>query len=488
MLTWMQKHKKWLVITIWISTIAFVGAGFVGWGSYDYSNKAGVVAVVGDREVSVEELQEEYSNLYNQYANMFGSMFNDKMAEQFNLKDTAYNQVLQKNLILSYADELGLDVTDEEIAKELLLYKAFQKNGKFDKETYVKVLTQNRMKPVTFEESLKRNLLLQKVQTLFELTPSKSEIENLSKLIFLEDDITYKVLSISDIQINPSEADLKSYWEKNKKSYMSKPSFELLVKEVSLVSSNATDNEIKEYYDKFKMDYKKADGKLKTLDEAKVDVIKSLDEKFTKTEALKTYLKIKKDEEKIENKVSYTEDAIPFSQENKTKILSSKIGEVIKPFFEKGKYYIVKIANKIDSKELAFSDALENVKTDYIRTEKAEKLKLLAKEQLKSFDGTKVTNIARTSVDKIVGLTPKEADSFLGELFSTTTKEGSINLEEKIVLFRIDNSQFAKYDSKNDEIVKSTLSQLQNQELMSNLLKKLENSYQIQSSVQTKDK
>ena len=55
MITWMQRHKKWLVITIWISTIAFVGAGFVGWGSYEYGKQGGVVAVVGDREVSVEE-------------------------------------------------------------------------------------------------------------------------------------------------------------------------------------------------------------------------------------------------------------------------------------------------------------------------------------------------------------------------------------------------------------------------------------------------
>ena len=61
MITWMQRHKKWLVITIWISTIAFVGAGFVGWGSYDYGKKAGTVAVVGDREVSVEEYNQEYS-------------------------------------------------------------------------------------------------------------------------------------------------------------------------------------------------------------------------------------------------------------------------------------------------------------------------------------------------------------------------------------------------------------------------------------------
>ena len=60
MITWMQRHKKWLVITIWISTIAFVGAGFVGWGSYDYGKQSGAVAVVGDREISVEEFQQEY--------------------------------------------------------------------------------------------------------------------------------------------------------------------------------------------------------------------------------------------------------------------------------------------------------------------------------------------------------------------------------------------------------------------------------------------
>lgn len=151
MISWMQRHKKWLVITIWISTIAFVGAGFVGWGSYDYGKQGGVVAVVGDREVSVEEYQEEYSRLYDQYARTFGSMFNQEMADKLNLKDIAYNQTIQKNLILSYADSLGLDVTNEDIAKELVKYNAFVKDGKFDKDTYIKVLAQNR----TTQQNLK---------------------------------------------------------------------------------------------------------------------------------------------------------------------------------------------------------------------------------------------------------------------------------------------------------------------------------------------
>jgi len=250
----MQRHKKWLVITIWISTIAFVGAGFVGWGSYEYGKQGGTVAVVGDREVSVEEYNQEYSNLYEQYSKMFGTMFNNELAEQLKLKDVAYRQVLQKNLILSYADSLGLDVTNEDIAKELLRYQAFAKDGKFDKETYIKVLNQNRMTPKDFEESLKRNLLLQKVQVLFELNPSASEVESLSKLLFLEDDITIKIISSNDISIELKDDELKKYWEENKNSYMSEISYDLQIKEIPLISSNSSEDDIKNHYEKFKIE------------------------------------------------------------------------------------------------------------------------------------------------------------------------------------------------------------------------------------------
>ena len=48
MISWMQKHNKYLIITIWVATIAFIGAGFVGWGSYQYGSKAGAIGKVGD--------------------------------------------------------------------------------------------------------------------------------------------------------------------------------------------------------------------------------------------------------------------------------------------------------------------------------------------------------------------------------------------------------------------------------------------------------
>ncbi len=487
MITWMQRHKRWLVITIWISTIAFVGAGFVGWGSYEYGKQGGTVAVVGDREISNDEYQQEYSRLYEQYSNAFGSSFNNDMADKLDLKNIAYRQILQKNLILAYGNSLGIDITDKDIAKELLSYKAFLKDGKFDKATYIKVLSQNRTTPLKFEDSLKRNILLQKVQTLFEVDVNKVEIENLSKLLFVQDDISIKILKSNDIVINSSEDDLKKYWEKNKNSYMSEVSYELKTSEVELLSANSSDEDISRHYAKFKNDYKKADGKIKSIEEAKPEIIKELNKKFTKKSALKKYLQIKKEKETLLNDVIFAQSELPFSSENNAKISSAKIGKLLKPIFENNKYVIVKVIKKNKSKALPYTEALNQVKVDYLKVAKEEKLNETARKELTNFNGTKISNVSRESIDKIKGLSNQEAAKFLNELFASAVKSGIVNLEGKVVLYKVLDSKLAPYDKNKDELVKNTLSQLINQELMVNLVKRLENTFEIQSLIQEKE-
>ncbi|MGM0518714.1 MAG: peptidylprolyl isomerase [Campylobacterota bacterium] len=488
MIGWMQKHKKWLVITIWISTIAFVGAGFVGWGSYEYGKQGGVVAVVGDREVSVEEYQQEYSSLYSQYQRLFGSNFNKQMAEQLNLKDVAYKQVLEKNLILSYGDSLGLSVTNEDVAKELVKYDAFLKNGKFDKDTYIKVLNQNQTTPSKFESSIKRDILLKKVQKLFEVSANETEVKNLNQLLFLKDDISMKVLSLSDVTVSPKQEDIKKYWEENKNSYMSDVKYIVKTKKLELKPSNPSQQEIEEHYNMFKLDYRKDDGKVKTLQEAREDIIKELDKKVTKKDALKAYIKVKKGDIKLENENIYTAENLPFSAENKEIITSAEIGSVNKPFFENDSFVITNVVQKVDSRPLAFEDAKQMAREDYLFQERKNRLEEKAIEDLSTFNGVNVKGITRESIDKITLLKPQEAAKFLDELFSSTSKEGYINLGDKLVLYRINDSKLASYDESRNESVKSTLKQLKQQELMTNLIENLENTYDIQSSIEAKEK
>src|SRR5574344_176899 len=468
MITWMQRHKKWLVITIWISTIAFVGAGFVGWGSYDYGSKGGVVATVGNKEISVEEYQQEYSNLYNQYSQIFGASFNKELAEQLRLKDVAFSQLLQKNLLMSYGNSLGLMVTDEEIAKELINYEEFKVDGKFNKNQYVNVLQQNRMSPQEFETSLKNSILFQKVQALFSIEPTPNEIENISKLLFLEDDITYKILTLNDVDVNSvDENELKKYFDENQNAYKSEVFYDLEIKEFPLSSSNSTQEDIKNHFDKFKSDYKFEDGKLKSFEEAKEEIIKDLDENFSKKEALTLYLKLKKSEDNFDKKATYSENKIPFSAENVQKIKELKKEEILKPFFENNRFYIVKLAKINPSVNLTFEQAKAKV--------------------IKDFKGNEATGVNRASASKIKGLNEQEAIEFLAQLFASSTKEGIAKVGSKVVLYKIIDSRMASYDKAKDSFVRDEIKQVQNTDRVSNLLKKLENSIGIKTFMQAKE-
>lgn len=490
MITWMQRHKKWLVITIWISTIAFIGAGFVGWGSYDYGKKSGVVAVVGDREISLDEYQREYSNLYEQYARMLGGQFNQEMAKQFNLSDAAYNLVIQKNLILSYADELGLDVTDEDIAKEVVKYKAFQKDGKFDKDTYVQVLAQNRTNPVEFENSLKRNLLLNKIESILNVQANEKEIEDIGKLLFIEDNINITVLDANEIKIDVKEDALKQYWETNKNNYMSDTAYELETKVIPLIKQDISDEEVATYYSKFKTDFTHEDGKIKTLEEAKADIINAILVKETKKEALKTYLDLKKAKAQFDATSMVYENELLYPLENIKEIQTTPAGEVLKPFLYNNEYIVVKVNSKNDPQPLSYNEAKPAAKEAYIAQERQIQIAQKAKAMLENFKGSNVGYVNRTSVNKLPGLSQNEAADFLNQLFNANSVKGSITLNNKIVLYKINKSRLNEIDKSKKEVVESTLSNLQNSELMSNLISNLENRYEIQSSVndESKDK
>ena len=157
MITWMQTHKKWLIVTIWVATIAFVGAGFVGWGAYSYGKKQDEVARIKDTSIKVKDIQEIYSRLYNQLNQIMGGKLDEATAKKFGLERQAFKEALKTAMLVQFAKDNGLYITDEELAKALIEIPAFQKDGKFDKKLYKQYLTNTRQTAEEFESNLKKN-------------------------------------------------------------------------------------------------------------------------------------------------------------------------------------------------------------------------------------------------------------------------------------------------------------------------------------------
>ena len=479
MITWMQRHKKWLITTVWVSTIAFVGAGFVGWGSYDFGKSQGAVAVVGDQEVKFAAFQNEYNNVYNQYARMFGEQFNQEMADQLKLQDVALNQVIQKYLILNYANELGIEATHKDIAKQLVQIEAFMKDGKFDKEVYIKVLNQNRTKPSEFEAQLQQDITIQKVQQLFDIPTPNNELDAISQLLTMQDDIEVKVIDAANITVEATQDQVKTYWEANKNNYMSETQYELAITTIPVAILSPTEEEIAEFHKERKLDYTHEDGRLKSLEEAKEQIIFDISANEAKKDALRAQINLKKGEGSFDQTVTFSQTQFPYSQEDVEIIKESKEGTVLKPFLHEDKFIIAKLSKIIQPQPLSFENAQVMAQQDYISDEKQKMLQKTAQEALENFSGTSVGYVSRSSIYSIPGLNAQEAQQFLNQLFLGTKKQDIVNLPNKAVLYKIKDSKLGDTSLATEQSFKNSIQSLKDNTMFTKLLEKLQNKYEV---------
>ncbi len=486
MITWMQRHKKWLIISIWISTIAFIGAGFVGWGQYSYGDKAGSVAKVGNVEITMGELQKSYSRLYNQYNQMFQGDFDEERAKSFGLQAQALKQLTEQALILNLAASYDLEVTDQELLEAIKSQEYFFKDGLFDKEIYKQVLSRNNMTIKEYEEDLRKELLIKKTFNLLPKEVNKNEYKILDTVMSIADKINYKVLTDAQIDVDTSDAALKAFWQSQQQNFMTEVLYEVNYIKQNHVTKEYDEKKISEYYSNNRTHFKDAEGKILPLDAAKENVIKELDAKATKDAALRTYIAYKKG--KLTDKAQIQSSTIsasnnPFNEETLQKVSKlSPVAPFMKPVFVDGIYYIIELVKVIPSEPKSFEQAKSLVLPMYIAQQKRKKLLELAQNSLATFNGDTTDFITNTDAIKITKLSLEDANSFLVQLFMQDKKRGFIPLNENtIVLYNILEQKLLKKDRiKQDD----TIAKIKSTMFYEGLIKDLNNKYQTEIFIQ----
>lgn len=442
MITWMQRHRKYLVITIWISTIAFIGAGFVGWGQYSYGDKSGAIAKVGEVSISHEELQQAYSRLFNQYNKAFQGQFDEEQAKKFGLDKQALRQLINEALLLNLANEYNLEVLDSEVAMMVQSDEAFQTNGTFDKALYQRILKQNRLNPSEYEAQLRKGLLIQKVMGLYPLTASSLEKSTFETAYGIADKLEYKIITDAMIDIDTSDAALQAFWEQNKADYLTPRAFKVAVIEQAAVASEADEAEARSYFDAHKNQFTGPDGKLLAFETAKTAVMAALDDKATNKAALRTYIAFKKDElgENVTVKeLTVEEGDRQFSDATMQALReASTLKPFLKPKREGEHYVIIKLLETIAPEPMSFSAAKPSVLQAYSAQARAQQKLEQANAELSTFKGSRSGFVTRTDTTGIEGLDEKETREFFSTVFTSEKASGIASLQsDKTVLYRI---------------------------------------------------
>jgi peptidyl-prolyl cis-trans isomerase D len=227
----------------------------------------GVVAKVAGEPVTTLEVQREARQMLRQQFPRGGEQ--TEMLLPYFAERAAQNLISRKALVTE-AERLGLRVTDEELRDELVhgRYSAtFFPGGKFvGQQQYENILQNADLSVPTFEQGLKDQILLDKLRNL--VTGSalvtdddvRREFEKQNTKVKFD----YAVLRKDDLlkQINPSEAELKAFYEANKASYNNsipeKRKVQYVVLDTAKIEAgvSVSREDLQTYYDQHRDDYR----------------------------------------------------------------------------------------------------------------------------------------------------------------------------------------------------------------------------------------
>ncbi len=483
MISWMQKHRKYLVVTIWISTIAFVGAGFVGWGTYQYGSKSNSVAKVGDVSITVKEFQIAYENMYQQYNQALGGKLDSATAKKLGLQKQVLQSLIYQALIKNFANEYGIVVSDEEVQNAIFAIPTFQKDGKFDKATYLAVLKGMRIKPKTFEENIKSDILIKKTISLLTPGVGKLELEAFGSALFMADKLKYRVFTTKDIKVDIDKNELKKYWEENKNRYLTPKKYRLAFTWIKADNKLPDEETIKNYYKEHRIDFTDKDGKIIPLEKARESVINRLQLKAVKKLAQLSYINIKKGKKSPEIEKVLEVDDPTFSIEIWEMIEKAAPGSVLKPKITNNKYVVIKVVKAILPQPKSFKEAYNEVKEDFVAKKQLELLHKIAQEAVNNLNDAPTSDfVTRDSIDKLPPLTKDEASQFLQKLFLTNLSKGTILLDNKAVSYKVVEQKLLNLDKLNEkkDLIKEDIKKVKLNLLESNLITMLQQKYNIE--------
>lgn len=480
MITWMQRHKKYLVITIWISTIAFVGAGFVGWGAYDLNrDRAASVAKVGHRAISVQEFQSAYANQYAFYNNLLGGKLTQEQAQQMGLEKIVMQTLINQALLLNYADDIGLFATKDDVKERLIHTPNFQNNGVFSKDLYFSILKANRIIPSDYEKGLEKDILYAKLQKTFVLPSTPKEIELFTSAFFMEDRLSIAVVTLDPNEISATEDQIKTYWEAHKSKYLTKKSYTLDLLTQTPSNAAVDPKALEEFYTQEKYNYKHDDGKIKSFDEAKDQLIKDFQLKTDKKAALETYLALKKGE------VNATETKVIFDDDTTfpvDKLQTAAKDEVLKPLIINNRYVIVKVKEIKFPEPMSYELAKNAATQDLLEELKTTQLEKKAQAKMASFSGTDIGFVSRDTVKAVAGLNEAKSTEFFSHVFDNMDKKGYQVIDGKAIVYEVLEQKLLNNDKVKQYVsmISENVQQAKQTELNQNLIQKLATVYPIE--------
>ena len=136
------------------------------------------VAWVDDEPISASTFLDRYRNIARMYQEQSGGDFSPALARQLGIPEQVVGELVRSQVLVREAQRLGIEVTNTEVGTSIASSPTFQENGVFiGRDAYLAMLRAARLNPRDFEDSVRSDLMTEKLRLLITESPHVSDME-----------------------------------------------------------------------------------------------------------------------------------------------------------------------------------------------------------------------------------------------------------------------------------------------------------------------
>jgi peptidyl-prolyl cis-trans isomerase D len=219
MMSWMRRSSRYflaVVVITFIGSLAYFGA------TQDRSGQTAVATVNGE-EIHAAEFDRARRAAIEQYRQMLKERFSEDLLKSLRVQEQVLDRLVTERLTRQRAAAEGIGVTDEELGAEITRIAAFQQDGRFSRDQYVRTLGRVGLTPAAFEADMRTQLLQKKLQAVITDGVKVSEAEVRQSWEARRDRVRAAYLFVPTESYlggaEPSDAELEAHYKAHPNDY-----------------------------------------------------------------------------------------------------------------------------------------------------------------------------------------------------------------------------------------------------------------------------
>ncbi len=217
-------HKQKTLIKI-ILAVVFLPFVFFGVDSYFRGGGGGgdSIATVGGQPITQQEFAQALQERRNSLQRMVGGRVDPALLDSPELRFAVLDGIVRQRLLINQAVRGGVLVSDPQLQQLISEQPAFQEDGRFSHARYVELLRRQNMTEVGFENSLRHDLMLERMSNAYRATTivSNSVTERLLRINAQQREVSQSVLEpdrfVSQVRLEDGAA--KQYYDAHQNEF-----------------------------------------------------------------------------------------------------------------------------------------------------------------------------------------------------------------------------------------------------------------------------